>query len=207
MDNFNQNNNQDSFIGEAPPVSGYATEIPLQPLPLENHSQYSNQARNFYFESQQKFIKKFGAGRQTILIVAALSALNLIITMSDGNIYFPFSLFSTIILTALGSYADSTAVSVIFYAVCAVIIGAIFLVWKLSDKHIGASIAAVVIYGLDTLAFAFLILSDIAALDVSALIDVAFHAWAMASIIFHLSAALALKKMADAAPVGQYIPN
>lgn len=129
----------------------------------------------------------FAAARSNLLMVVAFTAVNLILTLVNADLYFLFSATVPQFILGIGyAFENTTAL-----AVCAVIAflgaGVYLLCWWLSKKHRGWMVVALILFALDTLASLGMLL-----LDGTMFIDLLFHVWVLYYLI---SGTVAMVKM------------
>lgn len=123
---------------------------------------------------------KYNTARSNLLLVVAFTAINLVLTVLESDMYFVFSASVPLILTMIGGELATifaTEAPYIISIVAAVaIIGIYLLCYFLSKKGRGWMIAALVLFSLDSL---FLLLN----ISADAVIDLLFHAWVLYYLI------------------------
>ena len=151
---------------------------------------------------REQLQNKFRSARTNLLIVVAFTLINIIALFSDGSYYFLFSLFvpyflamaSVIIrIPELFTPAEWATISQLpdFVLNIPLIIAAIILLvflacWFFSKKKIGWITAALVLVCVDTVLYVLLgfNLEDVTGF----LVDLAFHAWVIVSLVGGISA-------------------
>lgn len=145
-----------------------------------------------------ELIRKANGGRGTLLLICVLSLINVISLYADLNFSFPFGMSMPAILAIIGSSLvselGSNVISVILVVFAALMLLACFAMWQLSRNYTAPIAVFLGIFTLDTLlllAFATWLTENPA----DFLIDFAFHAWALFSIITLLRNRVKLNKL------------
>jgi hypothetical protein len=142
--------------------------------------------------------RKQNNGRSSLLWIAGLSLVNMVLTLLNAPISFVFSLSLPSIFVGIGQELvaeyNSYTVLIVGVVLSLILIGAFFLLYVLSKKYFWPIVVALVLFSIDSLLLLGLILLDFSAI-VSILIDVAFHVWALISIISLLNSTLKLKAL------------
>ncbi len=151
---------------------------------------------------------KYASAGKNLYLVAAFTAINLVLLLTNMNRYFLFSASIPYVFTSLTMYLCGMMPAEyyegmgpleflpanLFYVALAISILSValyVLCGILSRKHrIGWLIAALVLFSLDT---AFMVLSY--GIDVSMIMDIVFHVWVLVILIQGVSAHYKLKKM------------
>lgn len=151
---------------------------------------------------------RYSAAAKNLYLVAAFTAVNLILIMTNTDMYFLFSANIPFVLTALSRYfcgmmpAESYAglgdiefwPASFFYVALTISILSIalyVLAGILSNKHrVGWLIAALVMFSLDTVFMVWYY-----GIDMSIIIDMVFHVWVLVILIQGIAAHYKLKKM------------
>lgn len=148
--------------------------------------------------------QKFASSRYNLLLVIALTALNLILylTNSDSMLlfsatipYVSFGIGSEMLASGLGSVGDTLGVVLICIAIG--VLALYFVCWLLSKKHYGWMITALVIFSLDTL---FLVAMYLVAGDSSGIVDFAIHIWVLYYLISGVRNGHKLKTLPEELP-------
>ncbi len=154
---------------------------------------------------------KYHSARSNLLLAMAFTVINVVIAFFDGSSYFLFSLFVPYFLVLTGllitgklpaelytedwadaEFLDSSAL-VVMVVIAAVILSLYLLCWIFSKKEkVGWLIFALVLVSIDT---ALMLL--IQGVSVDTIIDIAFHAWVIISLINGIGAYRKLKKLPD----------
>ena len=142
---------------------------------------------------QQKPVKTpltvYNTARANLLLVVLFTAVNLVLSLVNADMYFLFSATVPQFILALG-YAFESSVALTVCAVLAFLGAGVYLLcWALSKKHRGWMIVALVLFSLDTLAALGMLLAD-----TSMIIDVAIHGWVLFYLITGTSALVKMKK-------------
>ncbi|MDR1209930.1 MAG: hypothetical protein LBK41_06420 [Clostridiales bacterium] len=129
--------------------------------------------------------KTLNAGRQAVLVIAALSLVNVALTLMDAGISFTFSASFPTMAIAIGqTFAEESGSSVFWMAglaVAALSIVSYFLCWILSKAHPFVIVIALVMFVLDTLLL--LVLFYLSGNMADGIIDIVFHALALFYLI------------------------
>ena len=134
------------------------------------------QTQQGVFSQRQLAQQKYATARANLLIMLVLTLLNIVLLFLDANIMLLFSATVPYYVAAFGFGAPLN----IFLIPCLILAGicllAYFICWVLSKNHYGWMIAALVLFGIDTLV---LVSVSLLVLDFSGIIDIAFHAWVL----------------------------
>lgn len=166
---------------------------------------------------KEAYSLKYNSARSNILLVILLTVVNIGMLLFDGNTYFLFSAFVPYFLVGtgmlmtgrmpVGEGEDAVEMPVlddsffwIMTAVAVVMVVLYLLSWLLSKDHkVGWLIFALVFFSADTL-----IMLLLGTLDVSTLVDIAFHIWVLVSLSMGLYAHHKWKTLPDEVPVPAY---
>ena len=160
---------------------------------------------------------KYTSSRHNLLFVVAFSLINLVLLLTNSGTYFLFSASLPYIIADWGMflcgkypaeiYAEyypemttflDSSVLVVLVAIAVIIIALYLLCWIMSKKHgAGWLIAALVFFCLDTAAMFLL------PIDVSFLLDIAFHGWVIYSLAVGIVANSKLKKLPEEDPAAE----
>jgi len=166
-------------------------------------------SRNTGFQNPIKTAtEKYFSGRLTLLLVAALSLLNVILLVSGGNVYFVFSATIPYLLVDIGMflcglYPESfyeggydayyliDGVFIIPFIALAILIIAFYVVcfFLTAKGRVGWLIASLSLFAIDTVVL--LTQYDI----MSSLLDILMHAFVIVSLATAISAYFKLKKL------------
>ena len=160
---------------------------------------------------RQLLESRYASARGNLLLVVALTVVNIILLVTNSDTYFLFSAYIPYLLVDLGMlfcglypsevYADGLAdmqfLSNGFFAVMLVIAVVILMMYVLSwlfskKQKVGWLIFALVFFGIDTLAL--LLLNGFV---VESIIDYVIHAWVIVSLIMGISSYFKLKKLPE----------
>ncbi len=153
-------------------------------------------------------LAKYNTARMNLLLVAAFTAINVILGLTGSGTYFLFSAFIPYYLVIDGMFScgkmpadwyegdmsewefyDSSYL--IIMVVIAVVILALYVVfWLLSKKQSGWLIAALVFFAIDSVLF--LVMGGF---SLDSVFDLLFHAWVLYYLISGIVAANKLKTM------------
>lgn len=155
---------------------------------------------------------KLRISRGNLMLVILFTVINCALLIGGSTAYFLFSAYIPYALVVIGMllsgrmppeyYEEGEPVALIpgsgfyvFIAVAAVILVCYLVCWILSKKHaFAAYLAALILFGIDSL---LLVLDTVfgSSIDLSVLINVAFHVWVIYYLIVGLSATVQLKKL------------
>lgn len=153
-------------------------------------------------EYQENLIR---SARYNLLVAIIFTVLNLVMLLVGSNRYFLFSTSIPYYLTYFGYLFDHYTVggyTLTGLTMAAVFVAAYAVFWFMSKKHSGWFIAALVLFGVDTLAMLLLMLlfGDIG----SWLFEIVFHVWVIISLSRGIAAAAKLKNMPQIPEPPQY---
>ena len=207
MENLQQNSNNPEEnqvqqpINQAPETV-YPTEQPLVQDSFVQQQANDPQPGDLLM---QKNLKRISSGRSSILLIAILSVINIATYLLNADFTFPFSLTLPYFFLGFGEgFGDvvNSSAPVLIGAGIGVLLSGLFLaMYFVSKTRIWAIVVSLVVFSFDTLClFIFLFIGYVAnpEFDFSVIIDIAFHAWALASIALLLSAALSSRKQSMA---------
>ncbi len=159
--------------------------------------------------NRQTLETKYNQSRSNILLVVAFTVINLILLVINSNTYFLFSAFIPYMLGDFGMmlcgmypaeyYGEDfssmeffvPSVFAVFLAIALIIVALYLISWIFSKKNkVGWMIFALVIFVIDTVGMLAFV-----NLDVSWIIDIAFHAWVIISLALGINAGVKLKKL------------
>lgn len=123
--------------------------------------------------------QKYKSARNNLLLMIGFTVINIVLLVVDAGVMFLFSATIPYYATLFGMMVDNVAAMTALFLVAAFSIIAYLVCWIFSKKHFGWMIGALVLFVVDTVAMGRIALSM---MDISAIIDVAFHAW----VIFYL---------------------
>lgn len=152
--------------------------------------------------------QKYRTSRMNLLIVTVITAINLILLVTNSDSYFLFSAFIPYFITGTGMlmcgrfpedyyegledmiFLDNSVFVVLL--VIAIIITLLYLLaWFMSSKNrVGWLIFSLVFFGIDTLGMLF-----INGISFDAILDIIFHAWVIYYLILGISAHNKLKNL------------
>lgn len=139
---------------------------------------------------------KYNTARVNLLLVIAMSVINIIFIAAQTGTYFLFSASIPVVVTDLGVYLyaeTGVTASLIIFAVIALALTLPYLLcWIFSKKHFAWMIAALVYFCLDTVCMLYLFLGDL-----SAILDVVFHAWILYYLIIGVKYGHQLKNLPE----------
>lgn len=134
----------------------------------------------------------YAAARSNLLLVVAFTAVNLVLTLINADLYFLFSATVPQFILGIG-YAFETTTAIAVAAVIAFLGAGVYLLcWWLSKKHRGWMVVALILFALDTLAALAMV-----AMDTGMLLDLVFHVWVLFYLISGVSAMVKMKKQAE----------
>ena len=145
----------------------------------------------------EKLIKKFNSSRGNLLLVVALSTLNIILYLAGTDFFFLFSATFPMLTVVWGEIFaasfDSNVflfigialafLSVSFYVVC----------YLLTNKYRGWIVAALIALSLDSMLLLWLLTSF--EFDISTIIEIAIRVWVMYYLVSGTRTWIALRKM------------
>ncbi len=168
-----------------------------------------NTAGGAALSPRQVLDNRYNSARHNLLLLVAFTVINLVLLVTNSNTYFLFSAYVPYFLTDLamllcgmypaefytGEWAGMEFLPKGVFAVALVISVVILLVyvlcWIFSKKYRGGwLIAALVFFGLDSLAM--LVLNGF---DMAQIIDYVFHIWVIVSLVGGISAGAKIKKL------------
>lgn len=120
--------------------------------------------------------QKYSAARSNLLLMLALTAVNLILLAAQTETMLLFSATVPYYAVAFGMVLESSSILYIGIAIAAVIILLYLLCWILSKKHFGWMVVALILFVIDTLC---MVLLYVAAEDFSGVIDALIHIWVL----------------------------
>lgn len=151
---------------------------------------------------------KYTNSRHNLLLVIIFSAINMLLTLFNANMYFLFSASVPLNFTTLGmyycgkmpaeyytpgdeAYFLNTSFLIIMIVLSVIVLALYFLSWLLSQKHkVGWLIFALVFFALDTL---YMFYSY--GISVDMIIDLVFHAWVLYRLAAGIHAHFKLKNL------------
>lgn len=142
--------------------------------------------------------QKYDTARGNLILMIGASLLNIILFVAGEDIMLLFSATVPYVTAMAGVLSENSVVLTVCLAVTAVILLLYFLCWIFSKKQYGWLIAAMVLFGLDTL---FLIGLYIFAQDASGILDFIFHIWVFYYLVVGVRQGIRLKQMPAEAPV------
>lgn len=144
--------------------------------------------------------KALNTSRFNILLVIALTAINVILLFTDADSYFLFSASLPYYLVVFAREVSPflSVVATLFAVLC---LAAYFLCFLFGKKHVGWLIAALAMFAVDTLFFLYVFVFIYLPIFseetiVSSLIDLVIHFYALYYFVAALIAGLKLKKAA-----------
>lgn len=146
--------------------------------------------------SREKYLSDYRKGRSNLLMMIGLTVVNIILIYANANLSFPFSATFPQLSILFGNvYFEEYGLQI--FAIVGVIIsiislGIYFICYYFSKNHYGFMITALVLFSIDLL---ILLFWTIGALDMSYLIDIAFHAWVLYYLIIGTRAGAMLRKL------------
>jgi len=139
-------------------------------------------------DTQQQLFK-FNKVRNSLKAVLIFTVINLVLTVLDVGIYFPFSATAPLIFVELGRIgAEGNPGSIVFIVCLGLALGCILLYlacFLLTKRWRIFVFVALVLFILDTLSLGWLIWLAFStdSFELSVLLDVAFHIWILFSLI------------------------
>ncbi len=161
--------------------------------------------------------RKYAAARGNLMLVIAMTVINLILLAFGGDLYFLFSAYIPYCAVILGMFytgnmppemyegdmsmvVEGNGILIFAVALAGTFVLLYLLAWLCSKGHkVGWLIFALVLFGLDT---AFMLFW--AGISIDILIDILFHAWVIYYLVAGIRAHYALKKLPpeESIPVG-----
>lgn len=142
------------------------------------------------YNNQQKTPeRKYNSGRSSLLLMTVLSLVNLVITIGEVDLYFPFSAFAPLVAYIFGAQMKGpylvmgitlAIIMILVYALC----------YILSKNKPGFLIAALVLFVLDTLLVIGFMLIEF---DPNFIINIVFHVYVLFCLIIGVAAIKPLK--------------
>lgn len=117
---------------------------------------------------------KFKKARETLLLIIAFTAVNLVLSVMDANLYLLFSAIVPQIILDIGKEIDAT---VIFFVIAFCCIGVYFLCWFFANIKRVLMPIAFVLFIIDTLILVSLTLPF--GIFVDYILDFIFHVWVL----------------------------
>ena len=126
---------------------------------------------------------KFMSARNNLLVVVGFTAINIVLAVAGADFYFLFSAALPMFfyyLTVGMAYASGVNAFVVAGVVIALIgTGFYLLCWYLSKKWRVFILIALILFSIDTLVYALLLMDYFDGFDVNLLIEIAFRAWVL----------------------------
>lgn len=164
--------------------------------------------------------KRYVNARFSLLLIVAFTVINMLMRVAQNPAYWLFSANIPYFLTDIGMYFGGIYHSptegmlssgfgslgigffIAMLAVAILIVAAYFVMWLLSDKGgIGYMIAALSLFGADTLFMVLLPLFGMGDVTVDFVFDVALHAYVIYALADGIAARLRLAKLPSDAPI------
>ncbi len=155
---------------------------------------------------RQHYEQQYRISRSNLLAVVVFTAINLLLLVTNANVYFLFSAYIPQLIASTGMYMtgkfppeyyledmvflDSSVFVILLVIAFAVTLLYLLAWYKSKDRHSGWLVFALVIFGVDTL-----LMFDGFTLD-SAL-DLLFHAWVIYYLVMGINAAKKLRYMPE----------
>ncbi len=144
------------------------------------------------FSARTFAMQKYASARSNLLLMVALTAINVILLALGSEMMMLFSATVPYIAVVFGIAGETSASLIVGIGVAVVILTMYGACWLLSKKHYGFMVAAMVLFILDTISMAFLYLF---AGEVSGILDVIFHVWVLYYLIIGVKNGAALSRM------------
>lgn len=139
---------------------------------------------------------KYNTARMNLLLVIAITAINVILIAAQTDTYLLFSASVPYIVSFIGVsvYAETGIIASLFiFAAIALVLTVPYLVcWIFSKKNYAWMIAALVYFCLDTVCMLYLFFGEL-----SAILDVVFHAWILYYLIIGVKYGHQLKTLPE----------
>ena len=147
-------------------------------------------------QSRVSIEKRFNSARSSLIAITAFTAINMILDLIGANISFLFSAsipsFAMILMDNKYIGVLVALMIVIFFLIC----------WLVSKKTPGIMLAAAIVFALDTFAMVLVVIFTVmdGNFEVGFIMDIVFHAWALASLVSGVIAWTKLKELPPADP-------
>lgn len=166
------------------------------------------QSQNGMLSPREKYEQKYRASRMNLLLVIVMTAINLVLLVTNANSYFLFSAFIPYYIAGTGMYLcgrfpeehyegleDITFYDTSVFVVLLVIAVVLTLVYLLAfflsgKKRVGWLIFALAFFGLDTIG-----MLVIQGFSIESILDIAFHGWVIYDLTMGIVAYCKLKKL------------
>ena len=173
---------------------------------------FKNQ-KNAALTPRQLYESRYKSSRYNLILVIAFTLVNMLLCLTNANTYFLFSASIPYLLTDLGMFLCGkypeefylqdefngmelfdTSFLAVMVVIAVVILALYFVCWLLSKKKVGWLIAALVLFGIDTVAmfWYFGITKDM-------IIDIIFHAWVICYLAMGIQSYFKLKALPEEA--------
>lgn len=174
---------------------------------------FKNQ-KNAHLTPRQLYESRYRSSRYNLILVIAFTLVNMVLCLTNANTYFLFSASIPYLLTDLGMFLCGkypeefylqddfngmelldTSFLAVMVVIAVVILALYFVCWLLSKKKVGWLIAALVLFGIDTVAmfWYFGITKDM-------IIDIIFHAWVICYLAMGIQSHFKLKALPEEVP-------
>ena len=171
---------------------------------------FKNQ-KNAHLTPRQLYESRYRSSRYNLILVIAFTLVNMVLCLTNANTYFLFSASIPYLLTDLGMFLCGkypeefylqdefngmelldTSFLAVMVVIAVVILALYFVCWLLSKKKVGWLIAALVLFGIDTVAmfWYFGITKDM-------IIDIIFHAWVICYLAMGIHSHFKLKNLPE----------
>lgn len=147
---------------------------------------------------RQSAQQQYNMARNNLILMIGLTLLNVIILALGSDTMMLFSATVPYFVAGMGIYSEIPFLMGVGIAIAVVILLVYFLCWLFSKKHYGWMIAALVLFGIDTLC---MIGMYWIAQDFSGILDIVIHAWVMYYLIVGVRYGAQLKQLPAEAPV------
>lgn len=145
---------------------------------------------------------KYNNMRYSLLLILVFSFINLFSPLA--GFYMLFSAYIPQLLAEYGAYfyvnEGILLLYIIFVVIAILLLVPYLLCWIFSKKHVGWMIGALVFFSIDTLFFAVDFVSLLMIGEISYVLDLLFHIYALVSLILGVKYGLDMKKEAENAP-------
>lgn len=132
------------------------------------------------FAPQAFAAQKYAAARSNLLLMIALTAVNIFLLFVEADVFLLFSATAPYMAVTLGMLSEATPLTIAGICAAVFMLAAYLICWLLSKKHFGWMIAALAMFAVDTLLMiGFYLIAE----DFSGILDVIIHAWVLYYLI------------------------
>ena len=155
---------------------------------------------------REKHLKSIQSGRVNTLLMLGLTVLNIVLTLIEADLNFPFSALLPQIAVSFAqesSYYFGAAETAIWYGIAVIPIALFLVSLLLSVKRPGWLWLSLILFLLDTGVLAYLAILEFAVSDI---IDLLFHAWVLFYLVRGVIAIYKLKEFPEEEPAAEAAP-